>query len=344
MILNQRKGTSFFSTLSSAFGTHNYKSNEQADPLYYKYKLRTIEASKLLKNRKFTSSYIVVLDSGVQQDYYNKFYGKFIADAIFVPEWGFYHQNAWTSYRLGNNHGTEVQFTIDEVLYQTGINNFVPNVRTIQYKILEADGSGTIDRLIFAINDIVNNYAKQKHMNIAAINYSSGITWQQGTAASIKEYDKNRLQSAIDNAVKNGIAFVTCSGNANKEIYEYPALSNNVIVVGGTNSKDNRYNQTVNGDAFGSCFGSQVDITAPAQEVLVYEDDWNGQIVKSGTSYSAPMVAAAVGILKSVSPNLKVNQIADILKSTATSLSSKGKDNYFGHGLLNIDKAVRSII
>jgi thermitase len=63
--------------------------------------------------------------------------------------------------------------------------------------------------------------------------------------------------------------------------------------------------------------------------------------VGSGTSYAAPMVATAVAVLKSVNPKLKPAAIESILKSTAKDLGGKGKDDNFGYGLIDLEKAIK---
>ncbi|GKX66509.1 S8 family peptidase [Inconstantimicrobium mannanitabidum] len=311
--------------------------------LYYKDKLRTVAAANLLKNKKLSTSYVVVLDNGIQFDYYSRNLHKYVADAKYLKKWDPnlkrwdpYFLNPWTSYSNSINHGTEVEWVVDEISDETRVNSSKPNVMSIQYKINDASGHGDVNSLVYAINDVVNYYVKQKHLNIAAINYSSGISWRKGTPISIINNDKKRIQAAINNAVKNGITVICSVGNDNKPIYSYPALSDNVIAVGATNSKNGRFLKKVNNEILGSCYGKQVDIVAPGQDVQV-NDTREG----SGTSYSAPMVAATVGILKSINPKLKPAQIENILKSTATDLGAKGKDNYFGYGLLNVEKAVK---
>jgi len=67
-------------------------------------------------------------------------------------------------------------------------------------------------------------------------------------------------------------------------------------------------------------------------------------VIDSGTSYSAPMVSAAIGLMKGINPELKPSDIEEILKNTSTDLGKKGRDDYFGYGLLNIEKVVETLI
>lgn len=209
--------------------------------LNYK-KIRNVnEASKLLTDRKLSSSYIVILDSGIDRNYYNKNYGKLIYGARHVSRWGPFFGDAFVDYSCENTHGTNVQWICDQVFFSSVASDSKNKnlVQTIQYKICDNKGDSTIQGLIFAINDIVNYYVVEKKINIAVINFSSGITYTNPNS-KVAIALKKELQQTIDNAIKHGISIVTCSGNENKKIFEYPALNNNVIVVGATDKNNKR--------------------------------------------------------------------------------------------------------
>ena len=56
----------------------------------------------------------------------------------------------------------------------------------------------------------------------------------------------------------------------------------------------------------------------------------------TGTSFSAPMVAAAAAWLRAAKPNLKVDQIAQTLRGSARDLGARGWDSATGYGLLSM--------
>ena len=64
--------------------------------------------------------------------------------------------------------------------------------------------------------------------------------------------------------------------------------------------------------------------------------------IESGTSFSAPIVAATAGLMLSVNPNLKNTWIRILLDRTATDLYPSGRDIYTGYGLLNASLAVQA--
>jgi hypothetical protein len=320
--------------------------NALQDNLYYKNNIRISEAAKLLKERQLKSSYVVIVDSGIEYKYKKQYQGKYIYGTRCVPGWGEYHKDPWTSYEVGINHGTEVQFVCDEVIRGADVNDenklsLSQPVMTIQYKISEADGVSQVERLIIAINDVVDYYVLGENLNIAAINFSSVVTFKEedDEIPEVKRLKKD-LKTAIDRAASHGITFVTVAGNDNSEINNFCAKLDNVIVVGSTDSCNNR---ALWGAYGGSSYGKDLDIVTPGDKILVYNNE-NNQVIDSGTSYSAPMVSATIGLIKGINPSLKPSEVEEILKNSATDLGRKGRDKYFGYGLLNVEKAVEKAL
>ena len=63
----------------------------------------------------------------------------------------------------------------------------------------------------------------------------------------------------------------------------------------------------------------------------------------SGTSMAAPVVSGVAAVVKSAAPNLTASQVVDILLRTATDLGAPGTDPVYGHGLVNLERALRPI-
>ena len=62
-----------------------------------------------------------------------------------------------------------------------------------------------------------------------------------------------------------------------------------------------------------------------------------------GTSMAAPMVSGAAAVVKGAYPNLTARQVVDILLRSATDLGAPGTDPVYGHGLLNLARALQPI-
>jgi Subtilase family len=145
------------------------------------------------------------------------------------------------------------------------------------------------------------------------------------------------VRNAVLYAVRRGSLVVAASGNdglAGNPL-SYPASFPHVLTVGAT------------GESGGvSSFSSEsvdVDLVAPGQRITVAEPlsyDPSGYVTVSGTSFSAPMVAAAAAWVWTIHPRLDETQLFDIMRMSAHDLQPSGYDAASGFGLLDIPKAL----
>ncbi|MFP4342612.1 MAG: S8 family serine peptidase [Cyclobacteriaceae bacterium] len=148
-------------------------------------------------------------------------------------------------------------------------------------------------------------------------------------------------QDLINFGASRGIVFVAAAGNDGSDVIQYPAGYDNVIAVANSGRGD-----ILSGS---SSFGSWVDVTAPGSSVLsTTTENVNGTVVSngyqlsSGTSFSSPLVASLVGLLKKQSPGLTAPQLEEILKNTADDISlvNPGFENQLGGGRINAYAAI----
>lgn len=62
-----------------------------------------------------------------------------------------------------------------------------------------------------------------------------------------------------------------------------------------------------------------------------------------GTSFAAPVVSAAIAVIREAWPYLNAAQITDILFTTATDIGDPGVDEVYGHGMLDLENATRPV-
>lgn len=62
-----------------------------------------------------------------------------------------------------------------------------------------------------------------------------------------------------------------------------------------------------------------------------------------GTSFAAPVVSAAIAVIREAWPYLTSTQITDILFTTAADLGDPGIDDIYGHGMLDLEHATRPV-
>ena len=98
---------------------------------------------------------------------------------------------------------------------------------------------------------------------------------------------------------------------------------------------------------FFSSASAAVDLSAPGVGILTatppqFDEDGNpdGYEAVTGTSFAAPMVAAAAAWLRAAKPSYPPDQVAQVLRGSARDLERKGWDSATGYGMLNLLGAI----
>jgi subtilisin family serine protease len=199
-----------------------------------------------------------------------------------------------------------------------GTSGVAQRAQIMGLKFLDADGSGTTENAIRAINYAVENGA------VILSNSWGG-----------DEYSK-ALEDAIAEAGIHNVLFVAAAGNdgTNNDTQPmYPAAYNlpNVIAVAASD-KDDLLTDYSN-------FGvNSVHIAAPGDAVWSTVPD-NKYEVNSGTSMACPHVAGAAALLKSFRPQLSALQIKKILMDSVDKLPDYA-DKIASGGRLNVARAL----
>lgn len=223
-----------------------------------------------------------------------------------------------TPYEKGGSHGTHVAGIIGAVTNNSlGVAGVNWNVKILPIRALTRSGGTSWDiaeGIYYAIDQGVN-----------IINMSFG-----------SNYDSYYQREAVREAVQQGITVVAATGNEGSSVY-YPAAYPETIAVSAVGSKNTK-------TAY-SNYGPEVDIAAPGGdygESIIstwgyYQNgkaiaDYNGMI---GTSMAAPHVSGAAALL-AASGISDPEEIRNRLVNTARELGEKGKDYYYGYGLVDV--------
>lgn len=143
--------------------------------------------------------------------------------------------------------------------------------------------------------------------------------------------DTKVLREAVEYAHSKNVLVVAAAGNDNINSPYYPAAYPDVVSVASTDAADKRSDF--------SNFGKTIDIAAPGTGVFsIFPDKSFGGL--DGTSMATPIVSGAAALLKANEPKLSNSDIAGRLMLTSKDLGTVGKDVYYGHGRLNIDRAL----
>ena len=135
------------------------------------------------------------------------------------------------------------------------------------------------------------------------------------------------LRDAIQYGASQGVLFVASAGNSGTAALNYPAAFDETVSVGATESGG--------GLAGFSNYGSTIDLVAPGSAVFAPEigDAYGPQ---NGTSFSAPVVCAALGLLLSRNPEYSPEQALGALLAGCRDLGFFGWDPFYGHGLVDL--------
>lgn len=105
-----------------------------------------------------------------------------------------------------------------------------------------------------------------------------------------------------------------------------------------------------------SRYGDQLDVVAPGVDIMTLGFNDNGTYgypPVSGTSFSAPQVAAVAALMLSVNPNLTNTEVNDIIEQTARKVGQYSYtttadrpngtwNTYMGYGLVDATAAVKA--
>ena len=234
-----------------------------------------------------------------------------------------------------NNHGTFIAGILAANNDGLGIVGVAPGIKIMDLKIWYYYSTGNDDSEWASRDDIGRaiQYAVDNGADIISCSFSSKKDFFE-KLSSVKYYDE------MEAAVNQGVVIVASAGNYNSDTKGYPACFDFVIAVGATDINNDR--------ASYSSYGSWVELVAPGGDGVdgVESHKINSTCVDGtyrtgfGTSYSAPIVAGVVALMKSVDNTLTPKIIRTILQRTAVDLGDTGKDKYFGYGLVDAFAAV----
>lgn len=216
------------------------------------------------------------------------------------------------SYADENGHGTHVAGIVGARNNTYGTVGIAPDASLFAVKVMDSTGSGYVSDVIAGIDWSITNKMDIINLSLGTSRHSS------------------MLESIVNKAFNNGILVVAAAGNngtsdGSGDTVEYPARYASVIAVAATDSANRR-------GSF-SATGSTIEVAAPGVSVLSTHPG-NRYASMSGTSMASPYVAGNIALLKEAFPNSNAMEIRKMLQESVIDLGLLGKDNFFGHGLI----------
>jgi len=246
---------------------------------------------------------IAVLDTGVNP--VSDLAGKL------VPGWNIYLSNNDT--RDIGSHGTEVSCVAAAVTNNgIGVAGLAWNCRVMPVRIAAMGGTATYSHMAEGLIWAANHGAR-------VANLSYRIDTANSLLTDAARYFMERTRGVVVVAAGNDGSFSNNPDN--------PYL----IRVSGLDVTNLRLSN--------SNYGTDVDLCAPMYNIYTMASD--GRVVSgTGTSFSAPLVAATAALVLSANPSLSGEQVEQILKRSAVDLGPLGWDSEYGWGCVNAARAV----
>ena len=268
------------------------------------YYLREINATKAWSTTVGNSLLVGILDTGVDQNHPD-LAGKVTAGTD-NPDYDLNDQ-------IG--HGTEVAGIIAaNTNNNLGIAGISWNTKVLSLRITDDVGQARVSTVVKALEDAYNKGAKIVQISLSTNQFS------------------HTLRDSIQQAQDRGILVVSTAGNTGVSELRYPAAFDGVIGVGATNQAKEIESYSTRGE--------HVDLVAPGTSVYT-TSAYSSYETVTGTSFSSPQIAGAAALVWSIVPTLTNEEVSEILINSADDLGDPGKDEKYGNGILNIEKAVK---
>lgn len=224
-----------------------------------------------------------------------------------------------------NNHGTLVSGVISAKMDNSfGGTGLAPDCKVVVLRAFAADGSGQDD-------DIARSIVYATDLGVPILNFSFGDI-----------YPSRIMKAAIEYAYVRGVIMVGSAGNGKGDQLHYPSGFPEVISVSAST-----FDPQTGREFFWplSSYGVTVDLCAPGAGILTTQimDTLSDGTVEyftrtQGTSFSAPLVSAAVGLIFASKGPVSPEAARGLLRSTTDDISNTGWDHFTGAGRLNVRK------
>lgn len=188
-----------------------------------------------------------------------------------------------------HGHGTHVAATVGGNSY-----GVAKKVKIVAVRVLDGEGSGSIDQVLAGIDWVTKNAKKPAVANM-----------------SLGGFMNSALDTAVRNSIASGVTYAVAAGNSSFPAdFFSPARVSEAITVGATENNDAR--------ASYSNYGGKLDLFAPGSSITsAWPDSDSANKTISGTSMASPHAAGAAAVYLSGHPDATPAQVSNALVSGA---------------------------
>ena len=222
-----------------------------------------------------------------------------------------------SSYNLAENN-TDLEDNLGHGTHVAGIvaDSTPDNIKIMALKIFNSSNRSSTILILNALQYALENGADVVNMSLGVDTNATNST-------------QNQLDVVIDKAYQLGIPIFAAAGNESRNVSQvYPASNSKTIAV-------SALDKSLAFDSSYSNYGAGIDFCAPGTDITSAQAG-GGLLTQEGTSMAAPHMAAAGAMIKNLHKNYSVSQVYKVLQKYAKDLGSKGKDSYYGNGLVDL--------
>lgn len=273
---------------------------------------------------------VAVLDSAVRLDHED-----LIASVDVEHGWDAVEQ-APLGAPVSSDHGTEVAGIISAACDNAaGIAGASFGANIVPITVLSGAGLTTTTAelyramdYLFALDD------EHPELNLRVVNMSFG-GYGTGRSTTMDRAFYTLVQTAVE---ERDMVVVGAGGNKATTTFSWPADWDEVISVTSTDA-------SLQQPASFSDHNQYKDIAAPGEAIMATKaQSATSYGTCRGTSFSTPIVSAALSLMFAADPLLSAERATELLYATADDCGVAGRDDYFGWGLVNAEAAVDAVM
>lgn len=235
-----------------------------------------------------------------------------------------------------SDHGTEVAGIISAACDNAaGIAGASFGANIVPITVLSGAGlTTTTAELYRAMDYLFTLDDEHPELNLRVVNMSFG-GYGAGRSTTMDRAFYTLVQTAVE---ERDMVVVGAGGNKATTTFSWPADWDEVISVTSTDA-------SLQQPASFSDHNQYKDIAAPGEAIMATKaQSATSYGTCRGTSFSTPIVSAALSLMFAVDPSLSAERATELLYATADDCGAAGRDDYFGWGLVNAEAAVDAVM